>query len=55
VDKIRIKEKISDIRSYIASDWPSVEQRKGLYEEICKLEAILSEKEVDADGEKKVL
>ena len=51
----RIKEKISDIRSYIASDWPSLGQRKELYEEICRLEAILSEKEGDAESEKKVL
>ena len=45
MDEWRIKEKISDIRSYIASDWPSVEQRKELYEEVYRLEAILKEKD----------
>jgi hypothetical protein len=45
MDAWRIKEKISEIRSYIASDWPSLEQRKSLYEEIYKLESILHEKE----------
>lgn len=50
MDAWRIKEKISEIRSYIASDWPSVAQRKELYEEIHKLEAILKQKDEKDDG-----
>jgi hypothetical protein len=36
-----IKNKIDEIRSYIASNWPTIEQRKLLYKELEKLENIL--------------
>jgi hypothetical protein len=52
MDAWRIKEKISEIRSYIASDWPSLEQTKNLYKEIYKLESILCEKE-EAENKRK--
>lgn len=53
MDAWRIKEKISEIRSYIASDWPSVAQRKELYEEIYRLGAILKQKDEKDDAENK--
>jgi hypothetical protein len=49
----RIKEKISEMRSYIASDWPSLEERKNLYEEIYKLESILGNEEREAENKRK--
>lgn len=38
-----IVSKIHEIRSYIASDWPRVEDRKRLYEALKTLEASLKE------------
>lgn len=43
--------KIHGIRSYIASDWPNIEERKRLYIELEKLEKLLKEmKENDKDN-----
>lgn len=39
----KLKSKIDEIKSYIASDWPSIEQRKELYKELKKLEETLAE------------
>lgn len=33
-----LKVKIQEIRSYIASDWPDIEERKRLYKELSDLE-----------------
>lgn len=33
-----IKNKIHEIRSYIASDWPGIDERKKLYKELEELE-----------------
>ncbi len=38
-----IKNKIYEIQSYIASDWPDIEERKKLYKDLEKLEIILKE------------
>ena len=35
--------KIHEIKSYIASDWPGVEERKTLYETLRTLEGMLKE------------
>lgn len=39
-----LKNKIHEIISYIASDWPDVEERKNLYKKLYELEALLEEK-----------
>lgn len=38
MDSFQIKNKINEIRSYIASNWPGIEERRKLYEELSKLE-----------------
>lgn len=38
-----IKNKIHEIRSYIASDWPTIEERKKLYKDLEKLETLFKE------------
>ena len=37
--------KIAEMRSYIASDWPGIEERKNLYKAIKDLEGLLREDE----------
>jgi hypothetical protein len=37
--------KIAEMRSYIASDWPDIEERKSLYKAIKDLEGLLKEDE----------
>ena len=39
------------MRSYIASDWPSIQERQNLYKEVCRLEELLKSKikELDVD------
>lgn len=49
MDRYQIILKIAEMRSYIASDWPSVEQRKSLYEAIRRLEESLGEKKEDPE------
>ena len=44
MDEHQIKNKIHEIRGYIASDWPGVEERRHLYQRVAKLEAMLKEK-----------
>jgi hypothetical protein len=43
MDEFHLRNKIHEIRSYIASDWPGVEDRKRLYETLRELEARLKE------------
>jgi hypothetical protein len=45
LDLFKIKNKICEIRSYIASDWPGVEERKRLYKQLEELEKELKAKE----------
>jgi hypothetical protein len=44
LDENELLIKIAEIRSYIASDWPGVEERKRLYESIRVLENTIREK-----------
>jgi hypothetical protein len=41
MDEYSIRNKIHELRSYIASDWPGIEERKRLYESLYALEEIL--------------
>lgn len=41
MDECSIILKIAEIRSYIASDWPTVEERKSLYQTIERLNNLL--------------
>lgn len=41
--KFKLKNKINEIKSYIASDWPSIEERKDLYKKLALLEEKLKE------------
>jgi hypothetical protein len=43
VTSYELKNKIEEIRSYIASDWPDINERKKLYQELKKLEEELKE------------
>jgi hypothetical protein len=43
VTSYEIKNKIHELRSYIASDWPDIEERKKIYKDIEKLEIILKD------------
>lgn len=39
----QIKNEIEETRSYIASDWPGIEERKHLYMKLAHLEKMLKE------------
>lgn len=41
MDRYQLVCKIHELRSYIASDWPGIEERKNLYEALYQLEALL--------------
>ena len=41
MDECSIIHKIAEIRSYIASDWPDIEERKSLYQAIERLNKLL--------------
>jgi hypothetical protein len=43
LDEYELACRIAEIRSLIASDWPDVEERKRLYEELKSLEKALRE------------
>lgn len=43
--EFEIKNKIHELRSYIASNWPGIEERKHLYQRIVVLERSLKELE----------
>lgn len=45
--------KIAEIKSYIASDWPGVEERKRLYEAVAELERMLKEARNEAEDKQK--
>ena len=40
MDEYELACRIAEIRSYIASDWPGVEERKRLYEDLKRFEAL---------------
>lgn len=42
MDEHSLVAKIADMRSYISSDWPDVEERKTLYEAIREMECQLA-------------
>lgn len=52
MDRHRLILKIAEMRSYIASDWPSVEERKRLYRAVEEIEKMLSEAD-DGDSYEK--
>ena len=41
MDEFEINNKIHELRSIIASDWPGIEERKKMYAEIKELESKL--------------
>lgn len=43
MDEFQLRNKIHEVRSYIASDWPGVEERKHLYQKLSHLENMLKE------------
>lgn len=43
MDEYRLVCKIAEIRSYIASDWPEIEERRRLYDTLAELERQLKE------------
>lgn len=45
--------KIAEIRSYIASDWPGVGERRRLYEAAAELERMLKEAKNEAEDKQK--
>jgi len=50
MEEWRIVCKIAEMRSYIASDWPGVQERKNLYKAVAELEVEL--KRIRDDAEK---
>lgn len=50
MDEFHLRNKIHEIRSYIASDWPGVEDRKILYETLRQLEGLLKEGKYEAEN-----
>lgn len=44
-DSFEIKNKIHELKSYIASDWPGIEERKHLYQQLYRLEKLLKDEE----------
>lgn len=53
MDEYRLVCKIHEIRSYIASDWPSVEERRVLYDTLYNLEALLKGIKNEAEHKQK--
>lgn len=53
MDRYRLVCKIHEIRSYIASDWPCIEERKRLYETLQNLESLLKEVKDEAEDKQK--
>ncbi len=43
MDEFKLKNDIHEIRSYIASEWPGIEERKHLYMRLTRLEKMLKE------------
>ena len=52
--EFRVRNKIAELTSYIASDWPSIEQRKMLYAERADLEALLEKIKHDEEARNKL-
>ena len=44
MEELALKNRIQELRSYIASEWPGKEERKQMYRELAALEKELSEK-----------
>lgn len=38
MDEFQLRNRIHELRSLIASDWTSIEERKRMYEELARLE-----------------
>ncbi len=53
MDEHSLVMKIAEIRSYIASDWPNVEELKTLYASIKEIEKTLQRIREEARGETK--
>ena len=50
MEEYRLVCKMAEIRSYIASDWPDIAERKRLYEALAELERKLREVRVAAEN-----
>jgi hypothetical protein len=44
MEEFALKNRIQELKSYIASEWPGKEERKQMYQELAALEKELSEK-----------
>jgi len=44
MEEFALKNRIQELKSYIASEWPDKEERKQMYRELAALEKELSEK-----------
>ena len=54
MDEWHIVNKIAELKGYIASDWPTLQERKRLYLSLKELEATLEQKRKEPeDGEEK--
>jgi hypothetical protein len=53
MEEWRIVCKIAEMRSYIASDWPCIEERKSLYKAVSELELELKRIREDAENTKR--
>jgi hypothetical protein len=53
MDEWRIVNKIAELKSYIASDWPTLQERKSLYLSLKELEAALEQNGKEAEENKK--
>ena len=38
MDEFELRNRMHELKSLIASDWPSIEERKRMYEELARLE-----------------
>lgn len=43
MDEFELKNKIHELRSYIASNWPGIEERRHLYQKLYHYENMLKE------------
>jgi hypothetical protein len=50
VDELEIKDKIHEIKGYIASNWPGIEERKHLNQRLSNLERLLKKINEKADN-----
>jgi len=52
--ELGIRNKIAELTSYIASDWPGIKERKMLYAERAELEALLEKIKHDEEARNKL-